>query len=146
MRIFFSVLTLVLASALSGVSVADEGGAPPAQAHVPPAACFAHPENWSYDRAKMTLAAPGEKFFADLQKCDPTFAASVVEAIRYQIQKDETDKFMHQKQFLLAAYGICWAIVALAAVALWLRQRRLARELADLEARLKLAGAEGSST
>jgi len=111
-----------------------------ADVDTPPANCFAHPERWTYDRTKEPLAGPGERFLADMQQCDATFAAAVVEAIRYKIQNEETEKFIHQRSFVIAAYAIAWAVLAAAAFALWLRQRRLTREIAELEARLKAAG------
>jgi len=109
---------------------------------VPPASCFAHPERWSYDRAHETLAAPGERFLADLSACDPTFSAAVIEAVRYQIQSDEAQKFARARGYVMAAYGIAWALLAVSAVALWLRQRRLGAELATLEGRLREAERE----
>jgi heme exporter protein CcmD len=119
--------------AAAGVAVADE-------VNTPPASCFAHPDRWTYDRAKEPLAAPGQRFLDDMKACDATFGAAVIEAVRYAIQKDEHDKFMRQSTYVIAAYAIIWAVVAGAALTLYLRQRRLLRELADLEARLKAAG------
>ena len=128
--------TLVLVVAVLGLSSAAWA----ADVDTPPASCFAHPDRWTYDRTKEALAAPGERFLEDMQACDATFAAAVVEAIRYKIQKEETEKFFHQNRFVVAAYAIAWGALAAAALALWLRQRRLTREIAELEARLKAAG------
>ena len=112
-----------------------------ADVDTPPASCFAHPDHWTYDRTKgEPLAAPGERFLDDMRACDATFAAAVVEATRYKIQNEETEKFIRQKSFVIAAYAIAWGVLALAALALWLRQRRLTREIAELESRLKAAG------
>jgi hypothetical protein len=132
------ILLVVLLLVLPGIARA-------ADVNVPPASCFAQPERWSYDRDKQSIATVGEQFIADMQKCDPTFAAAVTEGVRYQIQKEETEKFLRQKDFVLAAYGIIWGILAVAGLALWLRQRRLVRELIELEARLKAAGAGTAS-
>jgi heme exporter protein CcmD len=112
-----------------------------AEVDTPPASCFAHPERWTYDRKNDALATPGKKFLDDMQACDATFAAAVTESVRYQIQQEEHDKFVKHSSFLIAAYGIVWAVVAGAALTIWLRQRRLIRDLAELEARLKAAGA-----
>jgi tRNA(Ile2) C34 agmatinyltransferase TiaS len=111
-----------------------------ADVDTPPASCFAHPDRWTYERAKEPIAGPGERFLDDMRACDPTFAAAVVEAIRYKIQTEETEKFIHQRGFVIAAYAIAWGVLAAAALALWLRQRRLTREIAELESRLKAAG------
>lgn len=132
-------LVLIALSILAASTVAVA-----AEVDTPPASCFAHPENWTYDRSKVSLAEPGKRFLDDMQACDATFAAAVTEAVRYQIQKEEHDKFMRQSLFVIVAYAIVWAVVAAAALTLWLRQRRLIRELGDLEARLKAAGAAGS--
>jgi heme exporter protein CcmD len=132
----FVVVVLVfvgLAAGGSAIAVADE-------VDTPPASCFAHPERWTYDRAKESLTAPGQRFLDDMKACDATFGAAVIEAVRYAIQKDEHDKFMRQSSFVIVAYAIVWAVVAGAALTMYLRQRRLIRELADLEARLKAAG------
>lgn len=111
-----------------------------ADVDTPPPSCFAHPERWTFDRTKEALAAPGERFLEDMRACDATFAAAIVEAIRYMIQNEETEKFIRQRSFVVAAYAIAWGALALAALALWLRQRRLTRDIAELESRLKAAG------
>lgn len=127
--VFFAVLGLSSAAFAADVDT-------------PPASCFAaaHLDRWTYDRTKEALAAPGERFLEDMQACDATFAAAIVEAIRYKIQNEETEKFIRQRSFVIAAYAIAWGALALAAFALWMRQRRLTREIAELESRLKAAG------
>lgn len=102
--------------------------------------CFAEPSRWNYDRGKETLAKPGERFLDDMQKCDATFAAAVVEAVRYQIQDEEQTKFVRQSRYVIAAYGVAWGLLALSGLFLFLRQRRLGSELAALEAKLRAAG------
>jgi hypothetical protein len=124
----FLVVAVLLAAGAAGA------------AEAPPATCFAHPERWAYDRGKETLAAPGERFFEDLRACDATFAAAVAEAVRYQIQADEAEKFVRSKDTVLLAYGIAWGVLAVSGLLLWLRQRRLLAEIASLEARLKAVG------
>ena len=131
-------LVIAVVAVTLGLSLAAVARA--ADVDTPPATCFAHPDKWTYDRTKETLAAPGQRFIDDMQACDPSFAAAVIEAVRYQIQKDETDKFFRQVNYVIAAYAICWALVAIAGLTVWLRQRRLIRDLAELEARLKAAG------
>jgi hypothetical protein len=103
------------------------------------AKCFTNTERWTYDRGKETLAAAGERFFADMQACDPGFAASVTEAVRYQIHKEEVEKYTRSKSYVFAAYGVAWALLAFSAVAVWLRQRKLTAEIAALEARVRAA-------
>jgi CcmD family protein len=106
--------------------------------------CFENVQRWSYDRGKETLAAPGERFLDDLRACDASFAASVTEAIRYRIHAEETEKLARASGYVMAAYGVAWALLALSAVALFLRQRRLARELEALEAKLREAEGRGA--
>jgi hypothetical protein len=80
----------------------------------------------------------GRRFLADLEVVSPAVQASVVDAVRSQIQAEETARFARQNKFVLWAYGAAWAIVAALVGALLFRQRRLAAELADLEARVKI--------
>lgn len=108
-------------------------------AHAVEARCFANPERWSYDRAKETLAAPGERFLDDVRACDASFAAAVTEAIRYRIHSEEAAKLTRSSHYVMAAYGVAWAVLALSAAALFLRQRRLTGEIAAMEARLRAA-------
>lgn len=106
--------------------------------------CFQNLERWSYNREKETLAAPGERFLEDLRACDSSFAASVVEAIRYQIHAEESQKLTRSSRFVMAAYGVAWGLLALSGVALYLRQRRLQAELAALESKLREAEARSA--
>lgn len=108
-----------------------------------PSKCFAEPQRWAYDREKETLAAPGERFLEDMRNCDPSFAASVTEAIRYQIHKEEAQKFSRASTFVMAAYGVAWALLAVSALLVYLRQRRLLAEIAALDARVREAEARG---
>jgi hypothetical protein len=110
---------------------------------VPPATCFAHPERWAFDRDHETSAAPGERFLEDMHTCAPTLWADVVEAVRYQIQSEEAEKFVRSRKIVTVAYGIAWAALAAVAFTLWLRQRRLAAEIGQLEARLRDAESKG---
>jgi hypothetical protein len=112
-------------------------GAARAQVSVPRAECFEHPERWKYDRASETLAQPGQRFLADVRACDTTFAASVEEAVRYAIQTKEAQSFARNQTAVLAAYGVAWGLVALAALGAWLRWRRVSRLLEELEAKVK---------
>jgi hypothetical protein len=111
-------------------------------AHAADPNCFAHPERWSYDRDKESLQQAGERFVDDIQACDPTLAASILEVARYRVQDKETRDFVHQRSFVVWAYGVAWALLALSGFFLWLRQRRVATELVALEARLR-AGTAG---
>jgi hypothetical protein len=106
-------------------------------AHAADPKCFANPERWSFQRDKESLQQAGERFIADMQACDPSFAATVLEVARYQLHDEETKKFVHQRGFVLWAYGIAWGVLALSGLALFLRQRRLSAEIDALEARLR---------
>jgi hypothetical protein len=114
-----------------------------AQDSAGPAKCFSDPGRWAFDRTKETIAKAGERFFEDMRKCDPTFAAAVTEAVRYEIHKDETEKFTRSSKYVMAAYGVAWAILAISGLLLWLRQRRLNDEIGALEAKLRDAEAQG---
>jgi hypothetical protein len=127
------ILALLLASVLLAPALAA------AQETANPAKCFANPERWAYDRKAETLAAPGERFFEDMRACDPSFAAAITEAVRYQIHTEEAQKFTRASKYVMAAYGVAWAILAGAGLALYLRQRRLNDEIASLEAKLREA-------
>ncbi len=127
MRLLLVLLVLTVAAPLAGAQQA------------PQARCFADTSRWAYDRANETLAAPGERFLEDLSKCDPTFAASIVEATRYQIHDEETKKFVRANGFVMAAYGVAWGVLAISGLLLFLRQRKLNGEIATLEARIREA-------
>lgn len=130
--------TLVLLLAL--LAVPAVAGAQEAQN---PAKCFSNPERWAFDRKAETIANAGERFFEDMRQCDPSFAAAITEAVRYQIQADESQKFVRSSKYVMAAYGVAWAILAAAGLALYLRQRRLNDEISALEAKLRDAEAQG---
>jgi CcmD family protein len=78
----------------------------------------------------------GRRFLADLKAVSPDAWASVTDAVRLEIQKDETAKFAHQKQYVIYAYGAIWAVLAIFVIGLFMRQRHLANELAELERRV----------
>jgi hypothetical protein len=129
-----TLLTLIIVLSVAGTARAQEPRE--AQAAAAPARCFADSERWTYDRNRETLAAPGERFLEDMRACDPTFAAAVIEAIRYEIHADESAKFVRARGYVLAAYGVAWALLAASALFVWHRQRKLAAELTALEARI----------
>ena len=128
-RVFLFLVILVL-GAVAGAARADEV--------VPKASCFADPSRWAFDRSKgETVAEAGQRFFADLRACEPTLAASIEEAVRYGIQQKEAQSFRRNQKFVLAAYGAAWGLVALAALGVWLRWRKVKQLLAELEARVR---------
>jgi hypothetical protein len=116
-------------------------GAARAEVSTPKAECFAamgaNVARYAWDRAAETLAQPGERFMADLRACDSTLAANIEEAVRYSIQSKEMANFARNQTAVLAAYGVAWGLVALAALGAWLRWRRVTRLLDELEAKVK---------
>ncbi len=102
----------------------------------PNPACFNDPSRWGWDRAKEAVAEPGQRFMADMRKCDATLAASIEDAVRYDIHEKEAQSVRRNEKFVLAAYGAAWALVALAALIAWLRLRKVTQLLAELEARV----------
>jgi CcmD family protein len=93
---------------------------------------------YQFDRAKETPLQAGQRLLEDLKAANPAVAANLLEAARYEIQKDETEKFARQSGSVMWAYGVAWAVLALFAAGLFGRQRRLARELEELEARVRV--------
>jgi hypothetical protein len=89
------------------------------------------------DRAKVDLAVPGEQFYEDLKACNPTLAASITEYIRYTIHDQEAKAFTRNSNYVRLAYAIAWAIVALGAVLIYLRQRNLEQTIGELEDKLR---------
>jgi CcmD family protein len=123
--------------ATSGSARADEA-APAA-----PAAEGANPlgsvsfDKYKLDREKGDISLDkGRLFLADLKAANPSAWASVTDAVRYDIQTEETRKFAHQKQFVIYAYGAIWVILLGFVVGLYARQRQLNAELAELERRI----------
>jgi hypothetical protein len=102
-----------------------------------PNCSFPHPERYGYVQGQMPLAQPGENFLEDLHACDPTLASAVQDAVRYDIQKEETAKFVKQKQYVIGAYAVLWTILIGFALLMWLRQQRLLGEIKQLESKLK---------
>ncbi len=160
------LLSLVLLAALGGPAAAqNEAPAPvaaPAPAPAPaaeapaaaaPALAAAAPVA-SADRAKNPLGGArlekymldreageipveaGRRFLDDLSALSPQVRASVTDAVRFEIQKDEADKFARQKNYVLYAYSALWVILLLFVVGVFSRQRKLAAELAALESRV----------
>lgn len=80
-------------------------------------------------------AAAGQRFMQALEQRDAEIAAVVRDAVRYEVQDEETKKFARQKKFVLVAYGVIWALLAGFAFAMWQRQRGLIREIRRFEAR-----------
>lgn len=80
-------------------------------------------------------AAAGQRFMAALTERDAEVASLVRDAVRYEIQDEETRKFARQKKFVLVAYGVIWALLAGFALAMWLRQRSLILQIRRFESR-----------
>jgi hypothetical protein len=95
---------------------------------------------YAFERGKEDLAQPGERFLGDLRPCNPQLVAAVEEAVRYQIHDDEAKKFARNTGFVQLAYGVAWAVLAAAALGLYLRQRRLQATIEDLRRRLEAHG------
>jgi hypothetical protein len=119
MRLALAALTVAV---LAGTAAAQE--------------CPQGLDPYRWQEGRELPAQAGERFFADLQRCDRDLAASVTEAVRQSIQVEETARFVRQRRYLIAAYGVLWAVVAAFAAATYLRQRRLKAAIADLEAAL----------
>jgi hypothetical protein len=108
----------------------------PALAH---AACLASLDESKYrtERGKQDIAVAGERFRTDLKACNPELAAAFTEYVRYEIHDQEAASFVRHAGFVKLAYGVAWALVALAAAVMYLRQRRLEQTLDALESKLR---------
>lgn len=94
-------------------------------------------DSYRWQRDSEFAAQAGERFLGDLKALSPEVAANLEDAVRYRLQSDEARKFAHQQRFVIAAYAVLWAILVVFAVVLARRQQRIARELDDLEQRLR---------
>lgn len=65
--------------------------------------------------------------------------AELIGQRRREMEQEQSKFFADQKQFVLIAYGIMWALVVGFVVFMFLRQRKLEGEIASLEARIKAA-------
>jgi hypothetical protein len=91
------------------------------------------------DRDKGDLPVDaGRRFMADLKTHDAEVWSNVRESVRLELQKGETESFVEQLGWVMWAYGGVWVILLLFALAVFWRQHRLSRELAELEARVKV--------
>ena len=87
------------------------------------------------EKGDLALEA-GRRLLADLKAANPAVWASVVEAARFDIQNEETDKFARQKNYVIYAYAALWVILLLFVVGVFARQRKLNAELVELEKRV----------
>jgi len=150
LRRTLSLLALLLGLAVSAPAYAqDPSAAPAATAEPPPSVPAAAPSasplsgvsfmRYKLDREKGDIPVEkGRVFLADLKAASPETWASVVDAVRLEIQKDEAEKFSHQKGYVLYAYGAIWVILIVFVIGVFARQRKLAAELAELERRVSV--------
>lgn len=93
------------------------------------------------------LSATQRRQLQLLIESDETLRTQVREGItaeligqrRREMEQEQSKFFADQKQFVLIAYGIMWALVVGFVVFMFLRQRKLEGEIASLEARVKAA-------
>jgi len=126
-------LVLVLSAALAAAAPAAAGAQP-----ATPLTKLNDAELGTYhaEKGKETPASAGRRFLDDLSARDAVIASNVEHAVRYQIHAEEAAIFARQQRYVIVAYAVMWAILLAATAAMYLRQRRLAAALADLEARL----------
>lgn len=113
------------------------GAVAPAAAEGPNPLQSADLKKYEYDPTKQLAVTVGRDFLADLTAVNKPLRAAVTDAVRYEIQAEETAKFTRQRKFVIAAYAVLFVVLAGFTTTLWLRQRKLLAELADLEARLR---------
>jgi hypothetical protein len=108
--------------------------------NTPAAACFANPERWSFQRGKDALVEVGDRFLADLKACGATrLADAIEESERYRLQANEAAVFARHSRYVMLAYGVAWGLLALSALALFFRQRRVSSQLAEIEDKVRAA-------
>jgi len=135
------LLTLVVLAALAAPAAAQEPApAAPAPTAAPAAGnplSGVNLEKYKLERDKGDIPVEkGRLFLDDLKVASPDAWASVVDAIRFEIQKEEAEKFARQKNYVIYAYGALWVILLLFVIGVFTRQRHLAAELAELERRV----------
>jgi hypothetical protein len=128
------------AGAAEGAPTQGAAAAPTAPAPAPPGANpFTGVSLDKYvpnvEKGDLALEA-GRRLLADLKAANPAVWASVVEAARFDIQNEETDKFARQKNYVIYAYAALWVILLLFVVGVFARQRKLNAELVELEKRV----------
>ncbi len=131
-------IILVLLGVCAGVAAAQE---PPAPAPAPAAAnplAGVSLDKYRLNADKNDALQVGRAFLDDLKKASPDAWASVTEAIRYDLQTGETERFARQKNYVLYAYAALWVILLVFVVGVFARQRHLAAELAELERRVSV--------
>ena len=57
--------------------------------------------------------------------------------MRHEFHQKEAQSARRNEKFVLAAYGAAWGLLALGALGVWLRWRKVKRLLAELEARVR---------
>ena len=135
-RLPLPLLPLVLLATLAAPARADEPP-PPAAADNPLAGVELDKYKLNREAGDIPLEA-GRRFLDDLGAVSPEVRASVTDAVRFEIQKDETDKFARQKNYVLYAYAALWVILIVFVIGVFTRQRHLAGELAELERRVSV--------
>lgn len=82
-----------------------------------------------------------DQCIAEMEK-DARILAACEESHSSKYQVQDARRATKDKQFVVVAYAVLWAIVAVFMVVLWLRQRKLSAEITKLEAELEKAAAE----
>ena len=125
-------MVVLLVAVVVGVSGAGEAAAQ-APAKCPDLA------GYRFDREKDFAAQAGDRLLAEIRECNQDAYSTLVDSVRHQIQADETAKFANQRRYVIWAFGAAWALLALAALGIWLRQGKLRAQIDELEARLRKA-------
>ncbi len=73
---------------------------------------------------------------------DPKILSSCYKQYTIKHHEDDVRIATKNHMFVVAAYAALWAIVAIFVLVMWLRQRKLALEIARLQAELKKAATE----
>ncbi len=111
-----------------------------AAAQSPPAereACFARLAEHTWERGAEPKVNAGIEFMTALARCDELLAVAVNSQFEYRVHDKEAKIFAKQRDLVIAAYGVIWVILAIFLVAMFLRQRRLVVQIADLETKLR---------
>lgn len=128
---------LVVALSLLLPAVAGAQTTPPADR----AACFARLAQYTWERGQEAKVNAGLEFMAALQQCDELLATAVNAQAEYRVHDKEAKIFASQRDLVIAAYGVIWVIMVIFLVAIFMRQRRVARQLEELEAKVRAEAA-----
>jgi hypothetical protein len=74
---------------------------------------------------------------------DARWSAELRDRVRPEVHQEDAQLMLVNKRHVVLAYGVLWAMVAGTVLLMWLRQRRLQEQIAQLERDLERAARDG---